>query len=362
MSRYQCPCGAKYRFEPEHAGKRAKCKRCGEAFVVPGEEGEAGVIPLADEPIGLMDEVAAAASRVPPAAASRPPSVPGTAPGPGPVRAAPRPVAPDLPEVPVGGGFAASVVQTLLFPSSIENLITFVIVWLMLLASALILPFAPCIGFIGQLIIFGWYCAFRLNIIVGAAEGKSDLPGMTLTGGLFDDAIVPFFQWVGSWLLVLGPAVVYLAFSMVNAAAGSFQPAAQSAAGGMGAVLADLQESAPAFLVLFGLGLFFWPIVALCISIGGFATLGRPDLIVGTIVRTFPVYLIVVGLVFSTVAASYFSELALQPAPGKTATFSDTMVQQVCLIGLGLYLEIVAMRVIGLYYHHYKRRFAWDWE
>jgi hypothetical protein len=29
---------------------------------------------------------------------------------------------------------------------------------------------------------------------------------------------------------------------------------------------------------------------------------------------------------------------------------------------LGVYLDIVLMRLIGLYYHHFKRRFAWEWE
>ena len=29
--------------------------------------------------------------------------------------------------------------------------------------------------------------------------------------------------------------------------------------------------------------------------------------------------------------------------------------------GVGLYFEIVALRAIGLYYHHYKDRFAWSW-
>ena len=31
------------------------------------------------------------------------------------------------------------------------------------------------------------------------------------------------------------------------------------------------------------------------------------------------------------------------------------------VVGISLYFEIVAMRVIGLYYHHFKHRFAWDW-
>ena len=29
--------------------------------------------------------------------------------------------------------------------------------------------------------------------------------------------------------------------------------------------------------------------------------------------------------------------------------------------GIAVYFEIVAMQVIGLYYHHFKDRFAWSW-
>jgi hypothetical protein len=33
----------------------------------------------------------------------------------------------------------------------------------------------------------------------------------------------------------------------------------------------------------------------------------------------------------------------------------------IVLNGIGLYLDIVLVRLVGLYYHHFKSRFAWSW-
>jgi len=31
------------------------------------------------------------------------------------------------------------------------------------------------------------------------------------------------------------------------------------------------------------------------------------------------------------------------------------------LVPIEVYFTIVAMRTVGLYYHHFKERFAWSW-
>ncbi len=368
MIRHRCPCGAKYKFEPQHAGRRAKCKRCGAVFVVPTEEEDSGVIPIADEPVGLMDEMATAAQRGVPPARPAPGQFPPGMTGPPPlvieppqVFEAPRGVDASL-DVPAGAGYASDLVQSFLFASSLNNLITFVIMWMLLLASDLLLPFAGCLGMIGMLAIFGWYCAFRFNTIIEAAQGEPDLPKLTFTQGFVEDMLIPLVGWVGSWLIVLVPAMLFVAVTGAYVGAQLAQTT-----GGIGTLLADAADLAPVFLALLAGGLFFWPIIALCISIGGFATLGRPDLIISTVVRTFPAYLLTVVMVFGTVAAAWFIADAMQgtgtgAGTGTAPKLSDVVVKAVFLIGLGLYLEIVAMRSIGLYYHHFKGRFAWDWE
>ena len=40
---------------------------------------------------------------------------------------------------------------------------------------------------------------------------------------------------------------------------------------------------------------------------------------------------------------------------------NTTSVLGILGVGVMLYLEIIAMRAIGLYYFHFKRSFGWDW-
>ena len=364
MLKHQCPCGAKYKFEPQHAGKRAKCKRCGAVFVVPTEEEDSGMIPIADAPVGLMEEVAAAVQRgAPPPPPAPSPFPPGMT-APPPVVIEP-PLEPDEPlAVPGDGGYTSSLAQSFLFASSANNLVTFVIMWVLLLVSEL-LPYAPGIGMIGMIftvaafiaifVIYAWYCAFRLNTIIEAAQGETDLPRLTFTDGFLEDGLIPLFRWVGSWLIALTPAI---AFAVVTGAYAANQWTQTT--GGIGTLLADAADVAPVFLALLCGGLFFWPMIVLCVSIGGFSTLGRPDLIISTIFRTFPAYILTVVMVFGTVAMAWFMAGAMQ-GTGTTPNLSDVLVKSVFLVGVGLYLDIVAMRAIGLYYYHFKNRFAWDW-
>lgn len=47
---------------------------------------------------------------------------------------------------------------------------------------------------------------------------------------------------------------------------------------------------------------------------------------------------------------------------GASAGMGSTLGASIARTGLTAYLEIVSMRVIGLYYYHMKGRFAWSWE
>ncbi len=105
-------------------------------------------------------------------------------------------------------------------------------------------------------------------------------------------------------------------------------------------------------------GMFFWPIVLLCVALGGFSTLRRMDLIVQTVFRTLPAYLITVAMVFGTEA--------LKQALARTGTGIGAIAGGVLLLsflstGIAIYFEIIAVQLIGLYYHHFKDRFAWSW-
>jgi len=105
--------------------------------------------------------------------------------------------------------------------------------------------------------------------------------------------------------------------------------------------------------------------VVLCIAVGGFSTLYRPDLIVGTVIRTMPGYvttilLVAATLVLQAVAYSGGMPWAKPPAGAPVAAFSMKLF--FLSAGLHVYMEIVRMRLIGLYYYHCKSKFAWSWE
>jgi hypothetical protein len=121
--------------------------------------------------------------------------------------------------------------------------------------------------------------------------------------------------------------------------------------GAAAAVSMGLLAKAGVLAVLLLLGLFLWPMTVLCFALGGVSCLGRLDLLVVTIAKTLPVYLLTVLLVNGVdLIVTFFTP----DGPFSGPTFLHRVVQ--------VYADIFAMRVIGLYYAHFKRRFAWSWE
>lgn len=357
MPTQRCPCGAKYRFPDSALGKRAKCKKCGAVFTLEPEEDE-GAIPIAEP--GIEDEFAAAAEQAAaaPAAAERPP----------PLSAAYLPSAESagrlgpavVEETAAPTSYARSLLATLLFPTSIRNLATFIIILGILSVGELLLPFVfGYLRLVGQVIIFGWYCAFRFGVVEEAAAGEKDLPTLSLAGGAFDDIVVPLLKWVGSWALVLMPAYVYLLVVVAVGAQSGTSPL-PSPLGGVGGILQGVSAEFIPFVVLTCVGIFIWPMIILCVTLGGFTSLARPDLIVITLIKTFPLYLFTVAIVFG---ADYLKWLLTSRlGSGDGGGFDGYFLLGLTSVGVGVYFEIVALRVIGLYYHHFKHRFAWSWE
>jgi hypothetical protein len=84
-------------------------------------------------------------------------------------------------------------------------------------------------------------------------------------------------------------------------------------------------------------------------------------------VRSFPAYLVTLVLVFGATAV----EEALHNAVSAGATtgtgggigtaFGGYLAAYALSVGITLYCNIVMLRAIGLYYHHFKHKFAWDW-
>jgi hypothetical protein len=353
MPKVRCSCGQKYLLPDSAIGKRARCKKCGAVFTIEVQE-EEGPIPIADEPFPLVDDLDSAIAR-------------GEAPTTGSSGAMVPPApAVDMSKIgesykPAGRSYWQNLFWTFLFPTSPGNLVTFIALWF----SLTVLPVLPFVGFILHILVLGMYCAVRFNIIETAAAGEEDLPGLTFNEGFWDDVFLPLFRWIGSWLVVQLPAVLYLIYATTSGSLDMWDVIGALALGLTGMI--DVGGSASVLVALVYCGLFLWPMVALCVALGGFDSLKRMDLIFVTIGRSLPIYLLTVGLVFGTVfLAEYIHEqIAMGIAPNPPAGFAGMLTTGLAIKAVGnlvaVYFEIVSMRVIGLYYHHFKHRFAWDW-
>ena len=106
----------------------------------------------------------------------------------------------------------------------------------------------------------------------------------------------------------------------------------------------------------------------LFLTFGGFDALYRPDIIISTIQRTFWPYLLTVLMVFGAeglmriLAVFVLGGMALGDDASQSTSFGGAMLVSLLLLGISIYFEIVAMKLIGLYYRHFKDRFTCTWE
>lgn len=346
-----CVCGARFRFAEESIGKKAKCKKCGVVFTL--EVSDAGLIPLADDgTIPLAKDEPTGTSTIPPGgtALDEPrgaPVVEGSLPTPPPGFVPPTVII-EKPER--ERTYTGDLLGSLVYMFRWDSLLTFLFVWFVVALAGIVLPFCGCAGLVGLLVVTGWYCAFRFAVVRQGAGDEPGLPEVAWSDGWFEGGVVPFFSWIASWLIVLIPAVVGLGLEI---GFGRIDPVgvARMLTGDVSTMVVDAVDN-DSYMFLGGLvlGLFMWPIIILCFALGGVASLGRLDLIVETVFKTFPVYLLTVLIIYVTIAIKPSGDLL---GPG--------FVNQALVIGLGMYLELVALRAVGLYYHHHKDKFAWSW-
>lgn len=357
-----CSCGAKYKVREDMLGRWATCKACGARMrlVAPGNEPPIELAP----PSGLTDEAVAAANRsievtrgLKDAAEARFRSRPedfGYDPGSqgSPPRATGR-----------ARRYFGDVLWSFMLLSNPHNLAVVVGVWIALVLARFA-TFGCFYAFIGVLLVYGWYAAFKLNIISSAANGEEDLPQL---GESFSDfwegLILPLLKYFIAFVMAALPFLLYVGYvlirpetsgdlSMMDFLLGAVEY------GDYAALWNKLDRTMIPGLIAALLGIFMWPMFLLVVTLGGIAALVRIDLMIRTIVRTFPAYLCTVILVcgiygVEATASALFNLKAGGP--------SGWLLAGIAMQAIGIYLEIVAMRVIGLYYLHFKDRFAWSW-
>lgn len=243
-------------------------------------------------------------------------------------------------------GYWADALSAFIYPAwSVGNAANFAFIAIFIglaIPIGLIPLFGPFLGLIWQVFLFGWLASVYLSVVQDTASGSRDMPGIRMADGFFEDIAKPAFKFIGSFAVAFFPAIVYgllIAF-------GVSLP---------GALL-------PVPLVL---GVFFWPLIMLMFAFGALHTLTRIDLLVRTILRSFLPYvatwlmlLIVAGLMLTTTGALGLLGLTLTSLETLMAAVGVQLVLEI----FQTYLMLVAMRMIGLYYLHFRTRFAFRME
>ena len=222
------------------------------------------------------------------------------------------------------------------------------LILLVLCAFLPVLGYVGCYGFIGQVIVLGWFCAFYFNTILEVARGEDDLPSIGGVEGWWGSIFRPLLLFVGVYAFCMIPFLVYT-FSV---GLGSFDPLVA--------------------LALQLLGVFVGPMALLSVALGDSIGALRPDLMIKSIVNAFVPYLAVwlmLGVIFAgavllligVVAATVLGNLGNDT--GVIGWLASSFGLQILALWLVYgYGAVVAMRIIGLFYRHFKHRFAWVME
>lgn len=261
---------------------------------------------------------------------------------------------------PVGGiiAYIAAVRRSCFSLLRPLNLVTLGLVALSLVGT-IVLSVVGLFGLVGQLIIWGYFAAFMLNAVQDAAAGEEDLTQPDVAQGLWDGLFQPAMLYGAANLLVLLPVIGFVAYRVFS---GAWSGDDTLALDGFAFIRAAAPPQEFAFtIVLYALGIFLWPMVLLVVAVGGSLTeLVRFDLILRTIRRTLPGYCIVVLCVYGSQLIPVGADVLQQALQGELSLLQ--------LLGFALlkylayvYSATLAMRAAGLYYHHFKSRFAWSW-
>lgn len=374
-------CQAHFSVADSLAGRKAKCTRCGQAIQIPKPAvklDDDGLIALADEPAAearhtvapppppfptaASDRKGKAKSARPRPARASPPVPPGQ------VISAPAQQAVVLDHAPPPGlvlrddgtygiarRFWPDLGHSFIYIARGRGPFLFGIL-VLLFGIRAFLQAVPTGGYglVPQFIIAGWLCAYYFEIIVHTCSGEDELPLFSMESGILDDIVFPFLKFLASYLWVMLPLIAWIA-AMVYL--GRTEPFLF----GIPSLIPSEPRDQWIAIGLLLLGLLLWPITALSIAVNGCTVDAiRYDRQLVTIARAPGGYLAVCLLLVAAAAIL----VAGSVSAAVTGALLGGGLGAALLVGLltsfvGAYAAVVCMRAIGLFYRHYKDRFAW---
>ena len=327
--RVRCSCGKRLAFPDGTEGRYGKCKQCGQRVLIQQETQDA------------LPELAPGKGADQPASdsyADNPQWLPGYRgeDGDAVVRTSGAHVRPR--------GFWSDVGRSFVFFTDTDNLFSFLIVVVVnaLIRTSDVMASLGAFAF-GMMaaawILRCWLFAFLINTITEIARGEDTLPNVSVSD-VWEDLVRPAWLFLASMVLMGIPAIVLLVARPDTTAI-----------------------HLPWILAL--AGLFCWPAAILMVAIGnGFRALW-PHLVLRTILSAFGAY-VAVWCLLVVASLPIFLPILVKAGylPAWSVTSGDGGGGARIVAGLAgcvaeSYTMVVSMRLIGLYYRHFKSRFPW---
>ncbi len=356
---FSCECGASIRLPERAAGRKARCSSCGKVFTVPAPPPSPPTTTPAEDPSGPGDwliEFAREADRAPSVILPPAPPMPFADDPPPPPPRHKREDDGDRRDSAMQGisgperSYWADLLNAFAFPFTSEAWITLGLLTIFSVGAG-VLGFMPLLGCFFYVVVAGYLAAFFMNTIRDTAAGEDDLPEVWMSS-FFSDLLLPLLQFVLTWVVVLLPALVLLIYSLAQLE-------------DTNSVLA-FADTVPIFwiLALATVGLFLWPAVILITAIGGSIRSVWPQTVIMTVARAPLAYLSMCAVLLVSAAGwVFFSSGALDELAAKSPVGGGTVRMAVLLALVAgifkLYTAVVAMKAIGLFYRHHKRKFPW---
>ncbi|MBN2210684.1 MAG: DUF4013 domain-containing protein [Sedimentisphaerales bacterium] len=196
---------------------------------------------------------------------------------------------------------------------------------------------------IGLITICGYWCAYMFSVVVETAGGEDELPDFPGIMSFWEDLLHPLLLWVASFIYAFLPMIIMMIYYEINgldSGDDTYGPKELTVIIGLG-----------------GVGMFFWPMILLGLSLGESLGSVRPDLVLQSIAKTILPYLMCCLCLYGCVFLWYLSYLAMVGAHGGSLG-GWILVSIAGKIG-SLCLWLYAMRTMGLLYRHYQHRLVW---
>ena len=297
--KFNCPnCGELIAFDRKHCGKRARCTACWQLFIIPSEDNET-----------------------------------------------PKKIEPEIEKGdPIPGFYKAVFIDSWKIFIRSENVTSLVFVAAVVCFKFFLSSIIMCCGYITFYVVWGWLLGFYLNIIYETAFEIDELPQVYLGTFVtfFWHIIKPFFIFFLTMIFVHLPFIIVLI--LVQSKGITYENMWQAEIG----IRLVLQ-------ILFILGLFFFPMAILTITIGRDIMMLRPDYILVPVFKALGPYIVVVALLVALCALEMQTHEFYYSGPISTGL-------SIARLGVNFavqVLAIIAMRSIGLFYRHYNCHLLW---